>query len=280
MTNPVPALNWKMLANLRANLQEFKRQQQIFNQIVPQLTEAFVALIPLPNKRSLSTPTTNQTQGTVSKWLLPEEADVLKRLKDAAVDPNGGLKNVEAFAQLLNAITNALMEHWGSLPPEMQQQLVTVTQPMLDLLTPAGTNATHNVSIKFTHVSTRSLFSSRQLLSNAKTVWVLIQNLNKTFEHLNQLFVALLKLARTVQRLNDRDLKVAEFRRKLAAEPNWGRVAQLERNQAAIVQIQARHQKDEQMTQEEKERAVLEFELFKKIIDDSRAPGNKLYTNE
>lgn len=279
MTNPVPALNWRMLANLRANLQEFKRQQQIFNQIFPQLTEAFVALIPLPNQRSLSTPTTNQTQGTVSKWLSPEEADVLKRLKNAAVDPNGGLKNVEAFAQLLSATSTALMEHWGSLPLEMQQQLVTVTQPMLDLLT-ADTNATHNVLIKSTHVSTRSLFSSRRLLSNAKTVWVLIQNLNKTFDHLNQLFVALLKLARTVQRLNDRDLKVAEFRRKLAAEPNWDRVAQLERNQAAIAQIQARHQKDEQMTQEEKKRAALEFELFKKIIDDSRAPGNKLYTNE
>ncbi len=281
MTNPAPASNSRMLAKLRGNFQEFKRQQQIFNQVVPQLTEVFVALIPLPNQSSLSTPTTNQTEpSTVIKWLSPEEANVLKRLKDAAVDQYGGLKNVEAFVQFLGATSTTLMEHWDSIPSEMQQQLVALTQPMLDLIAGARPSVTPNVPIESTSVTTQTPFLPGRRLSSLKTTWVIIREPHKILKHLNQLFVALLKLTRTVQRLNDRDIKMAEFRRKLAACPNWDREAQIKRNQGAIAWIQARIEKDEQMTEQEQIEASLESERIRQIIDAHRDPGNKLFSDD
>ncbi len=84
----------------------------------------------------------------------------------------------------------------------------------------------------------------------------------------------------TVQRLSDRDLKVAEFQRKLAQHLDWDRQAQIQRNQKAIAWVQARLQKDKQMTEEEKTRAALEFERIKQLLDAHRSSGNKLFSDD
>lgn len=276
MTNRASILDWGI-----GSFEEFKRQQQIFSSIFPQLTQAFLPLIPRSNQSSLSASANQTEQGTVIKWLPPEEADVLKRLKDAAVDPNGNLKNVEAFVQLLGATSTALIDHWDSLPLEMQQQLVMVTQPMLDLLTGARSNATPNVPIESTRVTTQKApFSPRRPLRSLKITWVLIREPHKLLQHLSQMFVALLSFTRTVQQLNERDLRVAKFRRKLATSPNWNREEQVKRNQGAIAWIQARIEADKQMTEAEKSEASVEAERVRQIIDAHRDPGNKLFSND
>ena len=170
------------------------------------------------------------------------------------------------------------MEHWSNLPSEARTQLVLVSQTVLDLISDASLGSVGVETLETSPASTQERLS--RLGRYLRTTWVLVKNPTRTLDYLKQLLVALPQFARTVQRLNDRDMKVAQFQRKLAESGEWDRAAQIQRNQAAIALIQARIQKDQEMTEEEENQASAEFEEFKQIVDASRPPGNKLYTHE
>ncbi len=280
MINPAHAQNSDMLGLILEQQRPQQITRQITSQIIPQLTQALLTLIPIENQNRDRSPTITETgQGSIINCLPKDVSDELKRLKDAAIHPNGGIKSFEAFVQLINQLTQALTEHWSCLPREVQQQLVSMTQPILDLFSPAFPGGL-TIAIESPHVTTQSPFFAQPWLRHARTIWALIKNPLRTSNHLKYLFVVLPKFARTVQRLSDRDLKVAEFQRKLAQHPDWDRQAQIQRNQKAIAWVQARLQKDKQMTEEEKTRAALEFERIKQLLDAHRSSGNKLFSDD
>ncbi len=67
---------------------------------------------------------------------------------------------------------------------------------------------------------------------------------------------------------------------KLANYPNWDQEQQIKRNRLALAILEKRRQQRLQLTDaQEKERTEF-FEDFKKLIDNHRPYGSKLYTQE
>jgi hypothetical protein len=67
---------------------------------------------------------------------------------------------------------------------------------------------------------------------------------------------------------------------KLARYPDWDRDEQIKRNRSALDLLEKRRKKRLQIT-DEKEKEITEFfENFKKLMDEQRPSGLKLYSQE
>jgi hypothetical protein len=287
--------------SIRMLLQQWRQNRGVFYQLINQAGQVFQILVPFQSQPiSPTTPerTAHQSaqadvaeseqartserepEGTVIEWLPPERKAELQGLLSAAFDSNiPTVKDFSAFIQLLEAMQQALIEYWGSLPSDVHQRLVVVSQLLLALFSNSPIETVQAPSIGATPVRQPRQFSLRRLQGYLMTIWKLLQNPSQTVKLLKQLVTEMTRFARTIQRLNDRDIKVAQFQQKLAQD-NWNRAEQIERNQAAIAWIREQRRQDEAMTEEEANQAKADFEEFKRIIDEARPLGNRLYTNE
>ena len=71
-----------------------------------------------------------------------------------------------------------------------------------------------------------------------------------------------------------------QLKRKLAHYPNWDRDEQIKRNRLALDILEKRRQKRAHITDAEEKKRTEFFEEFKKLMDDCRPSGAKLYSQE
>lgn len=73
---------------------------------------------------------------------------------------------------------------------------------------------------------------------------------------------------------------MSQLQQKLANYPDWDKDDQLKRNRLALDILEKRRQKRLQLTEAQEREKTEFFEEFKKLIDNYRPKGSKLYNQE
>lgn len=178
------------------------------------------------------------------------------------------IQNIAGLTRVIEYVDKYINEYWEDIPKSIKNDLITKSSLIDDAIFTKNANRIDTISPILKYIKKQPVRYFKLLIK--------IYTDPQKISNIKQLETAIQRFKRSIQKLEERDRGVARFREKLAQYPNWDREEQIKRNQGAIKLLQEWLDQDN-----EDEHAEIEhFESFKKIIDEHRPSGRKLFEEE
>jgi hypothetical protein len=200
--------------------------------------------------------------------LIADKETAKKILFESINSDTKTIQNIAGLTRVIEYTDKYINEYWEDLPESLKNDLITKASLIDDAIF-------NEKASKIDTILSVIKYVKKQLIRYLKSLIEIYTNPRKVSD-VKQLKTAMQRFKKSIQKLEERDRGIARFREKLAQYPDWDREEQIKRNQGLIKTLTEWLEEDS-----EQEQARIEhFELFKKIIDENRPSGHKLFEEE